>query len=208
MLAAAVGTGGMAGMSSALAADPGMVGISGTLVDGDGAALAGVHLVITEELAPDGGAAAFQTTTGADGAFVFDVYGWGTADAPATVTIETPADEELEVIGETCSQTWSVTLHDVRSLALADAAPEPLALTATTALLGEVCGTTGTPGGNSGGSAGGGGGAQITPPPTDLGPALGSSAPDRLGPALVAGFAIGLVVAMALLPRPGARRRG
>ena len=205
LLAAAMGTGGMAGMTSVLAAEPGMVGLSGTVVDGSGAPLGGVHLVVTEELPPDGGAAAFHVTTGADGSFALDVYAWGTADAPASLKVATPPDEELEVVGEACSQTWGVEVSQAAQLALADAAPEPLAITAATTLLGEVCGTTGTPGDNSGSGTGG---AQITPPPTDLGLAARPGAPDRLAPALVVGFALGLVIALSILPRPGARRRG
>jgi hypothetical protein len=206
LLAAAVGTGGMAGMTSALAADPGTVALAGTVVDGQGAPLAGIHLVIAEELPPDGGAAAFNVTTGADGAFAADVYAWGTSEAPASLTIRTPPDEEIEVAGETCSRTWGVAVASDQQLALADGAPEPLALTATTSLLGEVCGTTATPPPNAGN--GSGGKPALTPPPTDVTLRAASGAPDRLGPALVFGFAVGLLLAVALLPRPGARRRG
>lgn len=206
LVAAAVGTGGMTGMTSALAADPGMVALGGTVVDGNGAALAGVHLVISEELPPDGGIAAFHATTAADGSFAADVYAWGTADAPATLTIATPADEAVEVVGETCSQTWGVAVAADREVALADAAPDPLALTATTTLLGEVCGTTATP--PPGGNGAVSGRPGLTPPPTDTLAASIAIAPDRLGPALMIGFVVGLVAAAALLfPRPGARRR-
>ena len=159
LVAAAVGTGGMTGMTSTLAADPATVGLTGTLVDGGGAPIAGVHLVITEELPPDGGIAAFQATTGADGSFAADVYAWGTADAPASLTIATPADEAIEIVGETCSQTWGVQVRSAEDVALADGAPSPLALTATTTLLGEVCGTTATPPPNS---ANGGGRPALT----------------------------------------------
>jgi hypothetical protein len=205
----------MAGMSSALAADPPMVGLSGTLVDHGGAALGGVHLVITEELPPDGGIAAFQTTTASDGSFAADVYAWGSADAPASVTIKTPADEEIEVLGDTCSQTWGVAIDPDQAVSLIGAAPDPLTLKATTTLLGEVCGTTGTPppnntGNGAGGSSSGSGGGRpaLTPPPTDTLHGAPPAAPDRLGPALTIGFAIGLLIAAAmLLPRPGARRR-
>lgn len=206
LVAAAVGTGGMAGLTSALAAGPATVGLEGTVVDSAGAPLGGVHLVITEELPPDGGLAGFQVTTAANGSFGADVYAWGTADAPAKLRIATPADEALDVIGATCSQTWGVVVEADRQLALADAAPDPLTLTATTTLLGEVCGTTATPRPASLGSNGGGAG--LTPPPTDSFVAPTGTGPDRLGPALTIGFAIGLVAAAAaLLPRPGARRR-
>lgn len=205
LLAAAVGTGGMAGMRSALAAEPGMVGLAGTVVDGTGTPLGGIHLVITEELPPDGGAAAFQVVTGSDGSFAVDVHAWGTAAAPASLSVATPPGEELEIVGDSCSQTWGVEVRVAAQVALADAAPEPLAIAATTTLLGEVCGTTGTPGGNSGP---GGGEAQITPPPTDLVVSARGAGPDRLGPSLVVGFTVGLLGAVVLLPRPGARRRG
>jgi hypothetical protein len=207
LVAAAVGTGGMAGMGSALAADPAVVGLTGTLVDHGGAPLGGVHLVLTEELPPDGGIAAFQVTTAADGAFATDVYAWGTADAPATVTIKTPANEVLEILGETCSQTWGVAIDPDQVVSLAGVAPDPLTLRATTTLLGEVCGTTATPPPTS--HAGGTGNRPtLTPPPTDTLRGDLAGAPDRLGPALTIGFAIGLLAAAALLlRRPGARRR-
>jgi hypothetical protein len=206
LVAAAVGTGGMAGMMSALAAGPATVGLSGTVVDGVGAPLAGIHLVISEELPPDGGLAAFQVTTAADGSFGADVYAWGTAEAPATFTIATPADEAVQIVGETCSQTWGVVVKADRQLALADAPPDPLTLTATTTLLGEVCGTTATPPPASRGASGGR--PDLTPPPTDTFVAPIASTPDRIGTALTIGFAIGLLAAAAvLLPRPGARRR-
>jgi hypothetical protein len=85
---------------------------------------------------------------------------------------------------------------------LSGAAPDPLTVTATTTLVGEVCGTTGVP------STSRGGGAGLTPPPTDTLAASIDAAPDRLGPALSIGFIVGLLAAAAaLLPRPGARRR-
>ena len=205
LVAAAVGTGGMAGMTSALAGNPARVGLGGTVVDSAGAPLGGVHLVISEELPPDGGLAAFKVTTAADGSFGANVYAWGTADAPATLTIATPADEAVNVIGEACSQTWGVVAAN-HQLALADATPDPLTLTATTTLLGEVCGTTATPPPDSGVTNGGR--PDLTPPPTDAFVATIANAPDRLGPALTIGVLIGLLVAAAvLLPRLGARRR-
>jgi hypothetical protein len=206
LVAAAVGTGGMAGMTSALAGAPATVGLEGTVVDGADAPLGGVHLVISEELPPDGGLAAFQVTTAADGSFAANVFAWGTADAPATLSIATPADEAVDVIGESCSQTWGVVVQADRQLALADATPDPLSLTATTTLLGEVCGTTATPPPDSRGTNGGR--PDLTPPPTDTLVAPIANAPDRIGPALSIGFVIGLVAAAAvLLLRPGARRR-
>jgi hypothetical protein len=201
-----VGTGGMAGMTSALAGGPATVGLEGTVVDSAGTPLGGIHLVISEELPPDGGLAGFHVTTAADGSFGADVYAWGTADAPATLTIATPADEAVDVIGETCSQTWGVVVKADRQLALADAAPDPLTLTATTTLLGEVCGTTATPPPDSRGANGGL--PDLTPPPTNTFGAPIAAAPDRLGPALSIGFVVGLMTAaLLLLPNPGSRRR-
>jgi hypothetical protein len=201
-----VGTGGMAGMTSALAGDPAKVDLHGTVVDSAGAPLGGVHLVISEELPPDGGLAAFKVTTAADGSFGASVYAWGTANAPATLTIATPADEAVDVIGQTCSQTWGVVVAANHQLALADATPDPLTLIATTTLLGEACGATGTPPPDS--REANVGRADLTPPPTDASVATIVNAPDRLGPALTIGFVIGLVAAAAvLLPRRGARRR-
>ena len=204
LVAAAVGTGGMTGIGSALAAGPSTVSLTGTVVDGSGAALGGVHLVITEELAPDGGLAAFQTATAADGSFAADLYAWGTADAPATVSIATPAGEEREVAGGSCSRTWAVTVKTDAQLALADSAPEPLTVTASTTLVGEVCGTTATPppANHAGGWAG------LTPPPTDAFARTAGTASERHGPALTIGFVVGLLLAtLVLLPRRKARRR-
>jgi hypothetical protein len=206
LVAAAMGAGGMTGMASALAADPTMVGVTGTLVDGAGQPLGGVHLTIVEELPPDGGSAAFQLTSGADGTFEAELYAWGTADAPASVTIRTAPDEQLTVPVRNCSSTWAVTLDDHHDWALADASPGPLTLTAATTLLGEVCGTTGTPGGGS--SNGNGGGARPTPPETDGAPRAIGAGDVRNGPALTIGFILGLVIAAALLvPMRGSRRR-
>ena len=203
LVAAAVGTGGMAGMTSALAADPAMVELSGVVLGAGDAPLAGVHLTITEEYAPDGGLAASQVVTGSDGHFTTSVFPWGTADATATLTIV--ASDEFDIEGNGCAQTWRVDLRSVTDVAFADAPPQAMTLVATTTLLGEVCGTTATPRPNSGG---GGGGAAITPPPTDIVPALSADRADRRGPALSIGFVVGLLIAgVLLLPRPGARRR-
>ena len=202
LVAAAVGTGGMAGMTSVLAADPATVGLTGTIVDSGGAPLAGIALTITEITPPDGGAAAVQATSAADGTFSAELQAWGTAEAPATLTIKAAPDSVVEVVGDPCSQTWGVELSDTRNVAYADAAPEPLTLTATTTLLGEVCGTTGVPKTNGGGST------SLTPPPTDTVAASTEAVPDRLGPALTIGFVVGLLVAAAaLLPRRRFRRR-
>jgi hypothetical protein len=218
LIAAAVGTGGMTGLTSALAADPAMVTIGGSLVDGDGAGLGGIHLVIVEELPPDGGPEAYSVTTGDDGSFSLEVHPWGTTEAPASLSIGTPPDESIELIGDACSRTWAVQVVDHRSVALAEAAPDPIALTATMTLIGEVCGTTATPptptspvaGGptNGGTGSGSGSGAGLTPPPTDT---FGASVaePERTAPALTIGFLVGLLVAVVvMLPRHGARRRG
>jgi hypothetical protein len=202
LVAAAVGTGGMAGMTSVLAAAPATVGLAGTVVDSGGAPLAGIPLTITEMVPPDGGAAAVQATTAADGTFSAELQAWGTAAAPATLTIKAAPDAVIEAVGDPCSQTWGVELSDTRDVAFADAPPEPLTLTATTTLLGEVCGTTGVPQTGSHGSTG------LTPPPTDTVAAPADAAPDRLGPALTIGFVVGLLAAAAaLLPRRRIRRR-
>src|SRR5262249_41127688 len=113
LVALAVGTGGMTGMASALAVDPVTVPLAGSVVDGSGTPLGGVDLTIVEELPPDGGIAAFPLTTAADGTFGADLYAWGTAAAPVTITIKTAPDTQVEVIGDTCSQTWSVDVTDL-----------------------------------------------------------------------------------------------
>lgn len=210
LVAAAVGAGGMTGMASALAADPLTVALNGSLVDDSGAPLGGVHLTIVEELPPDGGIAAFPVTTASDGSFSADVYAWGTEAAPASVTISTAPDESIVVEADSCSRTWSVTVADHRDLALAEVVPDTFRISAATALLGEVCGTTGTPGaGSSGGNdSGAGSGSTVTPPPTDVSGALRGTAQDRTGSALTIGFLIGIALAgLLLVPRPGSRRR-
>jgi hypothetical protein len=195
-------------MASALAADPGRVALAGTLVDGAGQPLGGVRLTIVEELPPDGGLAAFPVTTAGDGSFAVDVYAWGSADAPAAVTLTTEPDTELTVEGPTCSQTWSVAVSEHLQIALAEAVPDELRVTAATTLLGEVCGTTGRPGGSNAGS-GSGAAAGVTPPPTDTRLPRRGAVEERLAPALWIGFALGLVIALALfIPRRGSRRRG
>jgi hypothetical protein len=207
LVAAAVGTGGMAGMTSVLAADPALVGLAGTVLNHDGGApLAGVPLIITEMVLPDGGAVAAQTTTGADGTFAVDVEALGTADAPATVTFKTPPDTMIEVIGDRCSQTWSVAIDPGQDVTLSGTAPGPLTLKATTALTGEVCGTTGVPSTSHSGDSGS---ANLTPPPTDVFVAPTEGPSDRVAPALTIAFVVGLlVVAALLLPHRRARRRG
>ena len=205
LVAAAVGTGGMAGMTSVLAADPALVGLAGTVVTHDGGApLAGVPLVITEMVLPDGGAVAAQATTGADGTFAVDVAALGTADAPATVTFKTPPDTMIEVVGDSCSQTWSVAIDAGQDVTLNGNAPGHLTITATTTLMGEVCGTTGVPATGHGG----GGSSNLTPPPTDVSMASTEGPSDRVGPVLTIGFIVGLLAAVALVvPHRGARRR-
>ena len=209
LVATAVGTGGMTGMASALAADPAPVELTGVLLGAGDLPLVGVHLTITEEYSPDGGLASNQVVTGPGGRFSTSVFPWGTADAAATLTIV--AADQLKVEGNGCSQSWDVTLRSVSDVAFADAAPVPLTLVATTTLLGEVCGTTATPppASRGGNGAGSGGHPAITPPPTDLSAAALEPGPgDRHGPALSLGFVLGLLLAAALLlPRPGARRR-
>jgi hypothetical protein len=210
LLATAIGAAGTTGVSTALGVDPpARVDIAGTLADGHGAALRGIDLIVSEELPPDGGLAGFQTTTGADGSFSVAVEPWGTANAPATLTIKAAPDTTLTVVGESCSQTWSVTLADTRQVALADAAapPDPIALVAATALVGEVCGATGTPRPTPAPNSGSHSQANPTPPPTDANPTLGDRE-ERPATALLVGFVVGLAAALSLLVRrPGARRR-
>ena len=202
LVALAIGAGGTTGISSAVAAEPGMVALSGTLVDAAGTPLGRVHLVITET-APDDAFAGFQAITASDGSFSADVYSWGTAEAPATISFLVEGD--LQVVTEGCSRTWAVAIDAEQDVSLSGAAPEPVALHATTTLMGEACGVTGGPsGGNAGGGAPG-----LTPPPTErLGlPGL-TAGPGRLGPALTLGFMVGLLAGtLLLLPRLGARRR-
>jgi hypothetical protein len=212
LLATAIGAAGTTGISPVLAVDPATVPLSGSLVDEHGTALAGVHLVISEEQPPDGGLAGASVMTAADGSFSASMYPWGTAEAPATLTIKTPPGEQIERIGASCSQTIGVAVSDTESLTLDGATdgPPAIALTASTTLLGEVCGTTGTPAPNSGGSSGsgsGGGSATVTPPPTDGLAAAFATSEERLGPALFVGFLAGLAAAISLsVPRPRSRR--
>jgi hypothetical protein len=210
LFAGAIGVGGMTGMTSALAVDsPAAVQITGQLVNGAGAPLGSVPLIVSEELPPDGGLAGFQATTGSDGGFSVAVEPWGTADAPATLTFKVAPDASVTVVGTSCTQTWGVTLSDTRQLALADAAPapDPIALVASTKLLGEVCGATGTPRPTSAPNSGNHPRADPTPPATDASAAL-SVHEDRPATALLVGFAVGLAAAgLLLIPRPGARRR-
>lgn len=202
LVAAAIGAGGMTGMTSALAADPATVALAGTVTGTDHAPVAGVHLMITVEHPADGAVAAVQAITAADGSFTADLFAWGTADAPAKLTIT--ADDEIQLVDETCTTTVDVVLNDVRLVNLADAAPVLLELTATTTPVEGICGTTGTPPDDNPG----GGLPGLTPPPTDILAAPLARPADRLGPALTIGFVIGLLTAAALLlQRPGARRR-
>jgi hypothetical protein len=204
LVATAVGAGGMTGMTSVLAVDPAVVTVTGTVADEGGAPLAAFPLVISEELPPDGGLVGVQTTTAADGSFSAEIQRWGTAEAPATLRITTGAPYEIDVPGDPCSQTWGFAVTDEREVALADGQPDPLTLTAARTLVGEVCGTTGTPTD----SGTGGGSSKVTPPPTDTSAAQLAAPSERRGPALTMGFVLGLLIAAVLLvPRPGARRR-
>ena len=214
LVAVAIGVAGTTGISAALAVDPvASVPLTGSVVDEHGAALGGVHLVVSEEQAPDGGLAGFQATTAGDGAFTVTLYPWGTADAPASVSIRTAVGETITRELDSCSQTLSVAISDARALALAEPGdpPKPIDLVATTTVLGEACGATATPPPDSGSGAAAGQTPRprVTPPATDSSPAAVRATEPRLGSALVLGFVAGLVVAAALLaPRPaGARRR-
>jgi hypothetical protein len=213
LLATAIGAAGTTSVSTALAVDPpARVAVSGHVADAHGVALAGVDLVVSEELPPDGGLAGFQTTTGAGGSFSVAIEPWGTADAPASLTIKAASGATATVVGEACSQTYGVTLTDTRQVAL-DGATEPPAtieLVAATRLIGEVCGTTGTPqpprptpASNTGSAAT----PHLTPPPTDASPTLGDRG-EQPATALLVGFVVGLAAALVFfLPRPGTRRR-
>jgi hypothetical protein len=204
LVAAAVGSAGMGGVSPARAAEPGTVRLAGTLVsteDGADAPLADVELVITEELEPDGGLAAFPVTTAEDGTFAADVFAWGTAEDPAIVTIGA-VRAELDEVDPSCSRRWAVGIEP-GMIQLPGSAPDGLVVRQTLTLLGEVCGTTAPPPANGPGSR-----ATVTPPPTDTPAAPLATRPDRLGPALTIGFVIGLLAVAALLRlRAGARRR-
>jgi hypothetical protein len=213
LLATAIGAAGTTGVSTALAVDPpARVAVSGHLADAHGVSLAGVDLVVSEELPPDGGLAGFQATTGKDGSFSLSLEPWGTADAAATLTIKAAPDAIATVVGESCSQTYAVTLTDTREIALAGATEPPAAieLVAATRLAGEVCGTTGTPQpprATPASNAGAPATPHLTLPPTDASPALGDRG-EQPATALLVGFAVGLAAALLLLlPRPGTRRR-
>jgi hypothetical protein len=201
LVAVAVGSAGMGGITSALAADPGTLVLTGTLirtVDGTATPLPGIDLVLTEtSAADDGGTAAFQVTTGADGSFAAEVFDWGTAELPATVTIAA-AEDEFQIEDEACSHTWGLAIDPGQHIGLAGATPDPLTVSATITLLGEVCATTATPPANGPGN-GPVPRAHVTPPPTDTLAAPVASRPDRLGPALTIGFVVGLLVAASLL---------
>jgi hypothetical protein len=213
LLATIIGVAGTTGISGALAVDPpATVAVVGLVVDQNAVPLPHLHLVLSEELPPDGGLAGFRATTGADGSFSVPLYAWGTIDAPADVTIKAPADETVTVaINSQCSRTYTVTLADDRELALGDGfPPKPLDVTAATTVVGEICGTTATPPPDSGSGNGAGHSRppRLTPPPTDGGSPVVRRGDDRLGIALVLGFAAGLAGAgMLFATRPGARRR-
>lgn len=212
LVATLIGLAGTTGISAVLAADPPVnVDIAGIVVDQHGLRLPGVHLVISEELPPDGGIAGFRVTTGADGSFSASLFAWGTSDAPADLRITTPADEAITVpIDAQCSRTYSVAVSDVRQVALHDdPAPGPLDVVAATTVLGEICGTTATP---PPGSASGNGATRtpsprLTPPPTDAVPSAGIREGDRAGMALLLGFVTGLIGATVLLSNRSAARR-
>jgi hypothetical protein len=210
LLAATVGAVGMTGMSSALAVDgPATVSLAGQLRDASGAALAGVPLVVAEELPPDGGLAGWQVTTAADGTFAVAVLRWGTADAPATLTIRTVPSTRVRTDSGGCSRTLEVRLSDARPLQLAEATtPAAIDLVATTTLIGEVCGATATPPSVAGGLGAPAHGDGPTPPPTDGLPASLDRSADRPATALLVGFGLGLLAALLfVLPRRGLRRR-
>ncbi|HET9615294.1 MAG TPA: hypothetical protein VFP22_10815 [Candidatus Limnocylindrales bacterium] len=218
LLTSATGVAGTMAISGALAVDPPpTLALRGMIVDERGAALADLHLTVSEQQAPDGGLAGFTATTGPDGIFSVDLYAWGTDATPADVTIATAPNQRVKEVVDGCTRTYSAIVADHRLLVLEGAAhpPKPLDIVARTALIGEVCGAKGTPAPNSGGSGGSSGGSthssrpRVTPPATDARAALGAASTERLGPALVIGFVAGLVAALMLLvgPRRDATRR-
>lgn len=212
LVAMTIGLGGTTGVSAVFAVDPpSTVAVSGTLVDQAGISLPGVHLVITEELPPDGGFAGFQARTGPDGSFTATLFAWGTADVPAEVRVTAPQGESITlVVDDQCTRTLGVVVADARKLALGDpaTAPKSLDLVATSTVLGEACGTTATPPTNAGTGNTRGPATQVTPPPTDGRRPVAAVAEDRIGPALALGFIAGLIGAVSfLVPRPKAPRR-
>jgi hypothetical protein len=211
LLAATIGAVGMTGMSSALAVDgPATIALAGHVRDAAGTALAGVPLVVTEELPPDGGLAGWQVTTAEDGTFSVAILPWGTADAPATLTVRTDPGTRIRIETGGCSRTFGVTLADTRALELAGAteAPSPIDLVAATTLLGEVCSVTATPPAVAGGLGAPARGSGPTPPATDGLPATLDRSDDHPATALLVGFGLGLLAALLfVLPRSGARRR-
>jgi hypothetical protein len=205
VLALAIGTVGTTGLSGALAADAAAtVALDGSLRDTAGTRLGGVHLVVAEEESPDGGLAGYEVVTGRDGLFRLEVPPWGTVEMPARITVRTSPDTTTRVARGRCSRTVSVSLAETREVALAESVgPTRLDLVATTTTLDEVCAALAMTR-----PAAGNGRTNVTPPPTDAGPAVGPGGTDRHAAALLVGFAVGLVAAaLLLLPRPGARRR-
>jgi hypothetical protein len=110
----------------------------------------------------------------------------------------------VDVEDASCTHSYSVAVDVERDVALADGPIDPLEISATTDLIGEICGTTATPPPTSARTPT----PAITRPPTDLGPAPLATTEERLDPALVIGFIAGVLAAAVLLvPRAGARRR-
>ncbi|MEA2519803.1 MAG: hypothetical protein QOF49_1883 [Chloroflexota bacterium] len=145
LIAVSFGVGGLTGVGSALAVDPAMVTVDGVLDGSAGEPLAGVQLVVEELESPAGALAGFPVTTGVDGGFSVSLYPWGSATEPATLTIRTAPDQEVSIDDGSCVRTWAVEVLDERAIALADGAPEPLAVKAATTLRAESCAATATP---------------------------------------------------------------
>ena len=218
LLTTAIGAAGTTGISAVVAADSATVPLTVTLATPLGMPLSGIDLAITEEESPTGGSAAFQLASDAAGSVTVQLYAWGTADAPATLRIETTPGQHVQEIAGNCTKTWNVDVADRRAVALAGGTqPQaPLTLVPLMALAGEVCGTQGTPGSNGGGgsssgsgsSSSGSSGAKVTPPPTDTEAATLTASSERHGPALFLGFVLGLMATVLLLAsRLGPRRR-
>jgi hypothetical protein len=210
LIATAIGSAGMTGVSSVLAVDPpSTVAVTGSLRDETGVPLGGIHLAIAEELPPDGGLAGVQVATSGDGTFAAAIERFGTADEPVTLTIRTVGDQQIQIIGVVCSRTLAVTVVERRQVALRDVVDPlpPIDLVATMTVIGEVCDATSAPRAHAAARVGPADPVvDPTPPSTDtITPAAGPST--RLATALLIGFVVGLVAAVLLLvPRPGARR--
>jgi hypothetical protein len=210
ILALAVGVAGTTGISTALAVDsPATIALSGSLRDSAASPLAGIRLVIAEEQSAEGGLAGYEVVTARDGTFRLDIQPWGTAAAPARITIRTRPDTTMQVLAARCSRTVGVSVADTRDVMLEEPGARPAAidLVAATTVLGEVCGTLATAKPDAARPPAARPRSAVTPPPTETGAALDAAPSDRHAAALVVGFATGLLATILfVLPRPRRRR--